>query len=420
MTTSVPNLVEKGGNGAARSAGDGPTGGEMIARARSLRPRIRELQEHHAEIGTYSQEIHEAFVELRLYDILRPKRYGGLELGLETFFRVVTEIARADPGVGWSFELGASHAYQFSSFFPERAQEEAYRSTPFVSASRTFALRSEVTRVEGGWRLSGRWDYASGCTWSTHFMPTGTFVDDDGTSTDLMFIVPRADFEIQDDWGGDKTIGLSASSSNSIEIHDVFVPEYNAVTYNFKDYEWGTTGTPGYQLHGNPMYLGRTLTFFMAGLIVTQTGGALAALDEYERLLERHSSFPPRIPRVEAPEYQMWFGQVMSLAESARELHLASVRALEQRYADWAAGGSEVSTEDDVRLRGQVLQAGKLAEEAIGIAFSTAGTSSAGKAGARLGKYYRDCAMYRTHIGAQYDMLFASQARVALGQPLTM
>ncbi|KAB1650478.1 hydroxylase [Pseudoclavibacter endophyticus] len=392
----------------------------MIARARSLRPRLRELQEHHTALGTYSQEIHEAFAKLRLYDILRPKRYGGLELGLETFFRVVTEIARADPGVGWSFELGASHAYQFSSFFPERAQEEAFRSAPFVSASRTFALKSEVERVEGGWRVSGRWDYASGCTWSTHFMPTGTFIDEDGTRTELMFIVPRSDFEIQDDWGGDATIGMSASSSNSIEIHDAFVPEYNAVVYNFKDYEWGTDGTPGYRLHGNPMYLGRTLTFFIAGLVVTQTGAALAALDEYERLLERNSSFPPRVPRVESPEYQMWYGQIMSAAEAATELHLASVRSLEQRYAAWAAGGPEVTVEDDARLRGQVLQAGKLAEQAVSIAFSTAGTSSAGKAGARLGKYYRDCAMYRTHIGSQYDMLFASQARVALGQPLTM
>lgn len=411
---SMGQVAQFANEGAGLSAED------MIARARSLRPRLRELQDHHAEIGTYSLETHEAFTNLRLYDILRPRRYGGLELGLETFFRVVAEIARADPGVGWSFELAASHAYQFSSFFPEAAQSEVYESVPFVSASRAFALQSNVVKVEGGWRLSGRWDYNSGCTWSTHFMPVARYVDEEGEPVDLMFVVPRDQFEILDDWGGGRTIGLNASSSNSIVIDDVFVPDHRAVVYNFKDYEWGEEGTPGYQLHGNPLYLGRTLTVFISGLVVTQVGAALAALDEYEELLERNSSFPPRVPRVESPEYQMWYGQVMSLADASSELLFASVRSLEQRYAAWQAGGPEVSVADDARLRGQVLQAGKLAQAAVETAFSTAGSSSSGKTGARLGKYFRDSAMYRTHIGVQYDMLFASQARVVLGQPLTM
>jgi 3-hydroxy-9,10-secoandrosta-1,3,5(10)-triene-9,17-dione monooxygenase len=397
------------------------TADELVERARSLRPRLRELQAHHAEIGTYSEEIHEAFTTLRLYDVLRPKRYGGLELGLEAFFRVATEIARADPGVGWSYELGASHAYQFASYFNERAQEEVFATTPFVSASRAFALTSDVRRVDGGWLLSGRWDYNSGCTWSTHFMPVAPFVDDEGARHDLMFIVPRSDFTILDDWGGGKTIGLNASSSNSITIEDVFVPEYRAVPYTFKDVEWGSEGTPGYQLHGNPLYLGRTLTVFISGLTVTQTGTAWACLDEYEDLLSsKNSSFPPRVPRTESPEYQMWYGQIMSLTESADALLIDSVRELEKKYAAWVGGGPEVSTADDARLRGRVVQAAKLAAQAIDIAFATAGSSSSGKAGSRLEKYYRDAGMYRTHIGAQHDMLLASQARAVLGQPLTM
>lgn len=397
------------------------TADKMVERARSLRPRLRELQAHHAEIGTYSEEIHDAFTELRLYDLLRPKRYGGLELGLEAFFRVTTEIARADPGVGWSFELGASHAYQFASYFPEQAQEEVFATSPFVSASRAFALQSDVRRVDGGWMLSGRWDYNSGCTWSSHFMPVAPFVDEGGARQDLMFIVPRSDYTILDDWGGGRTIGLSASSSNSITMEDVFVPDHRAVPYNFKDVVWGREGTPGYQLHGNPLYLGRTLTVFISGLTVTQTGAAWACLDEYEELLEKkNSSFPPRVPRTESPEYQMWYGQIMSLTESADALLIDSVRTLEQKYAEWADGGPEVTVPDDARLRGRVIQAAKLAGQAIDLAFSTAGSSSAGKAGTRFEKYYRDAAMYRTHIGAQHDMLLASQARSVLGQPLTM
>ena len=94
-------------------------------------------------------------------------------------------------------------------------------------------------------------------------------------------------------------------------------PEHMAVAYDFKMHEWGEAGTEGFQLHGNPLYLGRSLFFFYAELISTQVGTAWAALDEYRDLLRRGTSFPPRMPRTEAPEYQRWYGKIMSLTEAA-------------------------------------------------------------------------------------------------------
>ena len=401
---------------------DNPTPDELVARARAMRDRIRELQGVHAQLGTYSEEIHNAFTEARLYDILRPRMFGGLELGLETFFRVVTEIARADPAVGWSFELGASHPYQFSSYFPERAQREVYENTyPFVSASRAFALQSTVELVDGGYKLSGRWDYNSGCTWSSHFMPVAPVIQPDGSVVNMMFIVPREAFTILDDWGFGRTTGLHASSSNSITMADVFVPDYCAVPFDFKDRQWGETGSNGYQLHKNPLYLGRSLTVFIAGLAVTQIGAAWAALDEYEYLLKtKATSFPPRVPRTESAEFQLWYGKIMSLTESADTLLRGTLRDFEAANVAWTKGGPEFTSPDDARLRGRIVQAAIMAGEAIDLAVTTAGTSSSGMIGTKLEKYSRDAAMYRTHIGAQFDVLLASGARFNLGQPLTM
>jgi len=397
------------------------TSDEVIAKAAGMRERLRELQPLHARLGTYSEEIHKEFTEARLYDILRPRRYGGLELGVETFFRVVVEIARADPAVGWSFELGASHPYQFSSYWPQSAQDDAYQAYPFVAASRAFALQSTVEHVEGGYLLSGRWDYNSGCTWSSHFMPVAPVTEADGTVTSRMFIVPRSDYTILDDWGEGKTIGLHASSSNSITIDKAFVPFDHVVDFDFKDREWNGVGTPGFQLHGNPTYLGRTLTFFIAGLASTQIGAAWAALDEYERLMtSKATSFPPRVPRVESAEFQLWYGKIMSMTESADTLFHGAISEFARKNERFAAGGPEFTVAEDIRLRGQVVQAAILAGQAVDLAFNTAGTSSSGMAGTKLEKYYRDAAMYRTHIGSQFDVLLASQARVVLGQPLTM
>jgi 3-hydroxy-9,10-secoandrosta-1,3,5(10)-triene-9,17-dione monooxygenase len=251
-------------------------------------------------------------------------------------------------------------------------------------------------------------------------MPVALITQEDGSKKPFMFILPRKDFTIIDDWGEGRTIGLHASSSNSIEIEGAFVPDYNVVPFNFKDIEWGTEGTPGFQLHQNPLYLGRTSSIFIAGLTQTMVGAALASMDEYERLMERGSSFPPRVPRAESPEYQLWYGKVVSLAEASRTLLLGAIQEFEERNQAWVDGGAEFTTADDVRVRGQIVQAARLAQEAIEVAFSTAGTTSAGLAGTKLGKYYMDAAMYRTHIGAQHDVLLASLGRVLLGQPLTM
>jgi len=400
------------------SAADVPTSEEIVGRAAALRERLRELQPVHAELGTYSPEIHEAFTQARLYDILRPRRYGGLELGLQTFFRVAEELSRADPGVGWSYELGASHAYQFSSHFPERSQDEVYQAYPFVAASRAFPIEATAEPVEGGYLLSGRWDYNSGCTYSSHFMPVGPIIDEAGEPIPHMFILPRKDYTIVDDWGHGRTIGLSASSSNSITIDRAFVPEYNVVRFDFKDYLWSEHGgTPGYRLLGNPTYLGRTTTMFISGLAVTQVGAAYAAMDEYERLMARGTSFAPRMPRTESPQYQQWFGHIQALADSASALLHATVREMEERGYAWAEGAPEFTPAEDIRLRGQASTAARLATEAVDIAFSTAGSTSAGLAGTRLAKYYQDAAFYKTHIGAQHDVFYGSQGRVALGLP---
>lgn len=397
---------------------DNPTADEVIARARGMRERIRGMQREHEQLGTYSPEIHAAFTEARLYDILRPRRYGGLELGLKTFFKVACEISRADPGVGWSYELGASHAYQFSSYFPERAQEEAYQAYPFVAASRAFPITATAEPVEGGYILTGRWDYNSGCTYSSHFMPVAPIAGEDGTPVPHMFIIPRTDYTILDDWGGEEVLGLGASSSNSITVDEVFVPDYNVVRFDFKDYMWSEHGgTPGYRLIGNPVYLGRTTTMFIAGLAVSQVGTAWAALDEYEELMQRGTSFPPRMPRSQSTQYQQWFGRIQQLTDSADALLHATVAELEDRGYAWAEGGPEFTPAEDLRLRGQAAMAARLATDAVDLAFSTAGSTSAGKRGTRLEKYYRDTGFYKTHIGAQYDVFHLSQGRVGLGLP---
>ncbi|MGV9481596.1 acyl-CoA dehydrogenase family protein [Gordonia aichiensis] len=389
----------------------------LIARAADLRPRLRKMQAQHEDLGGYSAEIHEEFLDAGFYRALVPRRYGGFEMGLDDFMRLGIEISRADPGVGWSFILGAGHAYHVACFFGEQAQEELFAGT-FIAPGRTVPSGKAV-KVSGGYRLSGRWDYCSGSAWSTHAMVLARTEGADGEAGEQrIFIIPRSSYTILDDWGGDQTIGMRASSSNSITAEDVLVPDHLSVVYDFRDHVLGTDGTPGYRLHKNPMYLGRTLTYFNAELVATQVGAAWAAIDQFEELMEaRPASFPPRTPRIQTPEYHRWFGSLLAQIDSAENLLISAVRQHEALGQKWVDTGEEFTPEQDARLRGIVQTAARIANDAVDLAFSTAGSTSA-KKGSSMEKYYRDVAMYKTHIAAQWDVTFNSLSHFHFGEPL--
>lgn len=392
---------------------------EIVERAVAMRAVLREEAEAAEEVGGYSRELHEAFTKAGFYRILQPRRFGGYEFGLDTFFRVIVEISRGDPGIGWNLCLASAHVFHVASFYCERAQAELFAPDGHFCAPHRAAPTGTASPVEGGYRVSGRWDYCSGITHATHFMATALAPEPAGEApVPLVCVVPREQVVVLDDWGSGAMLGLQGSGSNSVVLEDVFVPSYLAEPYVWKDHEIPPGGTPGYRLHGNPMYLGRTLTCYLGELVSPQVGAALAALDEYELLLhERETIFPPRMPRRESHFHQQWYGEIVDRANAAYALVVAAGERYMRACRRWAERGEPFTVQDDARIRGLVQQAGKLAWGAVDLAFTTAG-SSAAKRGSRLQRYYRDVSTYRTHIGAQYEVYAASSARAYLGGTL--
>jgi len=402
----------------AGRAGDPITVDQLLEVASALRPVLRAAQAEHEALGGYSEAVHKQLLDAGFYRMLQPKKYGGLELSLEEFVRVGIEISRGDPGVGWSFILGAGHAWHLASFFGEEAQAELFAGD-VIAPGRTIP-RGRAVRTPHGYRLSGTWDYCSGSMWSTHaLLVAPTFTADDDALGLRAFVVPRSDYEVLDDWGGDRTIGMRASSSNSIRVQDVAVPEHLSVAYDFKDHVLDQDGTIGYRLHGNPMYLGRTIAFFNCELVATQVGAAWAAFDVFEELMaERPTSFPPMVRRTESAEYHRWYGKMLAQIDAAETLLLGAMRQYAELGRRWERTRQEFTPEEDARLRGVILQSAQLANEAVDLAFSSAGSSVA-KLGSPMEKYYRDVAMFKTHIAAKWDVTYGSLARYHFGQPLT-
>jgi 3-hydroxy-9,10-secoandrosta-1,3,5(10)-triene-9,17-dione monooxygenase len=388
---------------------------ELIRRAVAMRDEIRSEAPENEARGGYSPERHKAFTEAGFYRMLQPRRYGGYEMPLDDFFRVVLEVSRADPSTGWSLCLASAHVFQLAAFFGATAQDELFPDDGHVVIPSRNIPRGTVTPTDGGWILDGTWDYASGSTYATTMM--GVALDPDGGKQ--IFALPFDQCEQLDDWGDGRTLGLGGTGSNSVRIDRVFVPSHRVQPYVWKDYEIPPEGTPGYRIHGNPIYLARTLTLFWGELSAIMIGAARGMLDEYERLIrERPTSFPPPMPRIESPDYLRWFGEALAMIDTAEHALLGAASEYVDRCRRWADTGEPFEVIHDARLRDVVTYAAKISQQAVSLMFETGG-SSAAATGSTLLRYYRDASMFRTHIAAQYDAVWLSTGRVYFGGPLS-
>ena len=105
--------------------------------------------------------------------------------------------------------LGASHAITAASFFSEAAQDELFARIDYIAPS-TAAPQGTACAVDGGWRVTGTWNYCSGAPYSTHVMLHALPAEAEGVpAAPMFFVAPRSEYTVLDDWGG--TLGLRGS-----------------------------------------------------------------------------------------------------------------------------------------------------------------------------------------------------------------
>ena len=394
---------------------------ELVARAEAMREELSAECEANNANGACSPERHERFKKAGFYRILSPKIYGGFELDLETFLRVVVEIGRADPGTAWGMGLSAGHALHLAAYFPEKAQIEGFADQGNFICPQRALPSGRADRVEGGYVLNGNWAYASGVPHSNWFMGAANVFDEQGNAVEpIGFIIPRDQIEILNDWGGDQVLGLQATGSNTIRITEKFIPDHWTSLFDWPRRELGEDGTIGYQLHGNTLYLGRIMTYFGCELAAPMVGAAKGALDEYKRLIEgQKTNFPPLMQRSESHFFQQWYGEAMGMVDAAELLLLGTARRYTAACDAWAADRTPFTHLDDARMRQTALLAGRMACDAIQLMFTTSGTTAA-RTGSRLLRFFRDASTYRTHVTSQWQVMTHSAGKGALGFDVTL
>ena len=361
---------------------------KLVQRARNLVPQIRNLARRTETLRRIPEE---TVQDLRAAGALRaaqPERYGGLGLPFDAVFDVAAELGRGCGSTAWCYSIWASHNW-LAGMFPEQAQEEYWANGCDSLSSTSFnPARGRVEQAQGGYRVSGKWDFASGVDAADWMLIVGNCDD-----VALMLMLPKTDYAVQDTWF---VSGLLGTGSKDVVVNDVFVPEHRAVPMQ----DMRDALTPGRTFHDTANYripLRSILSFTLASPVL---GMAQGALEAFERA--RQGAASPAIQ--------------MRLAESAAEI--AAARALMQADTGEIFAKAEreemPTTYDRVRYRRDQVYVSRLAVRAVDRLFEASGGHSI-FATEELQRFHRDIHAATHHASLAWDGVAEQYGRVRLG-----
>jgi indole-3-acetate monooxygenase len=265
-------------NSAANAALVSNVTNRLLSDIRALAP---EITARAAEIEAGRRIPLDLVEELRSIGIFRalaPRSHGGLELDMPAAIAIVEELCRIDGSIGWITMIGMGSA-SFAPLVPREIYEQIYAKGPDVIFAGSVQPGGTAEAVDGGWRVSGRWAFASGCQhadWifglcvmSEGGKPLPGPSGDGGPPTTRCFVVPAREWQIEDTW---YVAGLKGTGSHHISLMDKVIP-----AANFFDLANGKSCVPG------PLY--QAVQQFIPLLHGSAaTGVAQGALDELVQL----------------------------------------------------------------------------------------------------------------------------------------
>lgn len=377
---------------------------QMIEKANALLPVIKSRSAaaiRNRQIPTETiHDLHEAGI----WKLLQPSRFGGSEAHPNTLFEIQTMIATACPSTAWVLGVVAVHSWQLA-LFDDRAQQEVWGENPRTLISSSYAPTGKVMKVEGGYRLSGRWSFSSGsahCGWA--FL--GAFVPVESGPPDMRtFLLPRSDYRIEDVW---HTIALQGTGSNDIVVEDVFVPEYR--THKMSD--GFKCQNPGNLVNPSPLYRLPFGQVFPRSVSTTAIGIAQGALDFYRQVTATKVGAADGNRAVMDPDAQLACAKAASAIDQAR---LVLKRNFDEMM-DLAERGEKIPVEKRVAWRWDSTEVVSRCVEVVDSLFTLCG-GRAIFSDSPMQRYFLDIHGARAHYANRPESPGRNFGAVQLGLP---
>ena len=369
----------------------------VIEAAQGLRPLVRERREAIERERRLPDDLVDGMAQAGIFSTYLPAELGGLQIRPRAALEVIEAIAREDGSAGWNAAICGSQGLYLSRLAPGPARTVLASGGRGIAGS--FGPEGKAVAEGGGYRLNGRWRFASGMHQSAWLMAPAVLIGDDGPLRDeagnvrtRVMLLPKEQATLLDTWD---VGGMRGTGSHDFTLEDVFVPE----EFTFGPMDAG--------LYGGALYRVPILMAFGAGIPGACLGIARGAIDELVRLAAEKRPTLSRSALRERPSVQLQVAEAETMVRAAR---LFLEQALDSTWRQ-AEDGLAASIEDRAVRRLAMWNAGRSSAVAVRLMYEAAGTTAI-YATSPLERAFRDI-----HVAAQH-VTIGPMAQEAAGRAL--
>lgn len=345
----------------------------LLKAARALQPKVAEYAAQAQELRHVPQPIVAAMAAAGLYRVAAPACFGGAEADPITTIKIIEAISQADGSIGWALMIGIETVGIGGSLMDRDMAEGLFASHPNLVMCGALNPQGRASRVEGGWRVTGQWPFASGCHHAALFW--GQCVVEDKKPTKFIeVLVPRDQYEIVDTW---HVNGLRGTGSHDVAVAELFVPDAMVTDVGGRK--------PN---HDGPLYRLPPFTRLAYNKVGVATGIARSALDAFVELAEHKQPRLSSRALRERPRAQLCYAQAEAALRGARAFVFDAV----SEAWDTVCAGGVVDRRQRALVRLACSHACQEAIRAVELVHQAAGTSANYEA-SPIGKARRDVAV---------------------------
>jgi len=384
---------------------------ELKKNAQDLIPALRGRAQQTSRDRSVPKETIDDFWNAGLFDLIKPKKFGGKEMRYDDYLNLSIELARGDGSAGWVHAVIVVHEL-IIALFEEQAQKDIWDDPKALCAS-SFAPSGKGEPAPGGMRVSGRWSFCSGidnCDW----MVFGVFAGMTGTPPhpDLRFVlVPKREGQVIDDWN---VMGLQGTGSKSYALNNVFVPEHRIISW--AEFAMGAApfgpsqGCPGVKAHKGNIYKAPMWAVFPFCVTSPATGIARGVFDAFlEQMRERKSAIGGEALSQYA-HIQHSVAEAGALVDASEWLYKRSLK----ETIDKIEKGEALSIDHRVRSRRDQGYSIVMARQAAEALFKCTGGNGLYDS-QPVQRGYRDLQAMGAHIAGVWEACAGTYGKVMLG-----
>lgn len=372
--------------------------------ARELAPKIRAAADEIDAERELPRPLFEALFDAGLFHLALPRSLGGFELDLPAYIQVIEEIGKADASTGWIVNQGGIFA-TYSSRMPHDIAKAIWVDVPRAVVANTPAPTAQAIVVPGGYRVTGRQGFSTGCRHAAWLAAHAQIIDngevrrhEDGVIQQRYLFVPAAEVELLDTW---RVRGMRGTGTHHFAVNDVFVPA-----------ERGVDSQRAPLVESGPLYrIPRTL-LFASGDASVALGLARSCITAFSELAGA------KTPR--AMQALLRDQALVQFNVGRCEAHVRSGRALLTEAAGeiWAGvvSGDTPTLDQRAALRLAATHSIRLAAEVVDLLYNLSGATAAYE-GHILQRHFQDVHVITQHLQgrlAHYEMI----GRYHLGLPI--